>query len=110
MERGMPPHNMSGPGDAAESGSRRRVSMASAQGPISPYRLAGACLRGALLVCFCLAAGVWSAQAATFVQVNAATPQSPQTSVAATYVGAQTAGNTNILAIGWNDATSNITS
>jgi hypothetical protein len=45
-----------------------------------------------------------------FVQVNAATPQTNQSSVGVTYTGAQTAGNTNILAIGWNNATSNITS
>ena len=44
------------------------------------------------------------------MQVNAATPQTNQSSVAVTYTGAQTAGNTNILAIGWNNATSNITS
>jgi glucose/arabinose dehydrogenase/PKD repeat protein len=45
-----------------------------------------------------------------FVQVNAATPQTSQSSVGVTYTGAQTTGNTNIVAIGWNDATSNITS
>ena len=45
-----------------------------------------------------------------FVQVKAAMPQTNQSSVAVTYTGAQTAGNTNILAIGWNNATSNITS
>jgi PKD repeat protein len=45
-----------------------------------------------------------------FVQVNAATPQTNQTSVAVTYASAQVAGDTNILAIGWNNATSNITS
>ena len=45
-----------------------------------------------------------------FVQVKAAIPQTNQSSVAVTYTGAQTAGNTNILAIGWNNATSNITS
>ena len=45
-----------------------------------------------------------------FVQVKAATPQTNQSSVAVTYTGAQTAGNTNIVAIGWNNATSNITS
>ena len=44
------------------------------------------------------------------MQVNAAVPQTNQSSVAVTYTGAQTAGNTNILAIGWNNATSNITS
>ena len=45
-----------------------------------------------------------------FVQVNAAVPQTNQSSVPVTYTSAQTAGNTNILAIGWNNATSNITS
>ena len=41
--------------------------------------------------------------------MNAATPQTNQSSVAVTYTGAQTAGDTNILAIGWNNTTSNIT-
>ena len=45
-----------------------------------------------------------------FVQVNAATPQTNQSTVTVTYTSAQAAGNTNILAIGWNNATSNITS
>jgi chitodextrinase len=46
----------------------------------------------------------------TFVQQNYGTPQSPQSSVGVTYAGDQTAGNTNILAIGWNDTTASITS
>jgi len=46
----------------------------------------------------------------TFVQVNAATPQANQGVVAVTYTGAQTAGDTNILAIGWNNTTSTVTS
>jgi hypothetical protein len=46
----------------------------------------------------------------TFVQVNAATPQSNQTAVSVSYASAQTAGNTNILAIGWNNTTSTVTS
>ena len=46
----------------------------------------------------------------TFRQVNAAVPQTDQSSVSVAYTGAQVAGNTNILAIGWNNATSNITS
>jgi glucose/arabinose dehydrogenase/chitodextrinase len=45
-----------------------------------------------------------------FVQTNSATPQTNQTQVSVTYTGAQVAGDTNILAIGWNNATSNITS
>src|SRR5581483_8103347 len=46
----------------------------------------------------------------TFVQQGYATPQSPQSSVSATYAGTQTAGDTNIVAIGWNDTTSSIVS
>ena len=45
-----------------------------------------------------------------FVQVNAATPQTNQSTVTTTYANAQVAGDTNILAIGWNNKTSNITS
>ena len=45
-----------------------------------------------------------------FVQVAAVTPQTNQTTVAVTYASAQVAGDTNILAIGWNNTTSNITS
>ena len=45
-----------------------------------------------------------------FVQVNAATPQTNQTQVSVAYTSAQVAGDTNILVIGWNNATSNITS
>jgi len=45
-----------------------------------------------------------------FVQANAATPQTSQTQVKAAYSSAQTQGNTNILVIGWNNATSNIAS
>ena len=45
-----------------------------------------------------------------FVQVNAATPQSPSTSVAVSYPLAQTAGNLNIVAVGWNDTSSTVSS
>jgi glucose/arabinose dehydrogenase len=45
-----------------------------------------------------------------FVQVNSATPQTNQTQVSVVYSGAQAVGDTNILVIGWNNATSNITS
>ncbi len=45
-----------------------------------------------------------------FVQVAYATPQSPQTSVTVKYASAQTAGNLNVVAVGWNDATSSVTS
>ncbi|MCK1597287.1 LamG-like jellyroll fold domain-containing protein [Bradyrhizobium sp. 164] len=45
-----------------------------------------------------------------FVQVTSATPQTNQTQVSVAYTNAQTTGNTNILVIGWNNTTSNITS
>ena len=41
--------------------------------------------------------------------MNSAVPQTNQSTVTVHYNNAQTAGNTNILAIGWNNATSNIT-
>ena len=56
-----------------------------------------------------LVPGGW-AQAITFVQINEAVPQTNQSSVSVTYTGAQTAGNTNVIAIGWNDNTSSVTS
>jgi hypothetical protein len=63
----------------------------------------------ATLLWLCALASASNANAAVFVQVSAATPQSNQSQVSVTYANAQAAGDTNILAIGWNDATSNIT-
>src|SRR5205823_2920922 len=40
-----------------------------------------------------------------FVQQNYATPQTPQTVVMASYPAAQTAGNLNVVIVGWNDST-----
>ncbi|MBV8716470.1 MAG: hypothetical protein JOZ65_15505 [Chloroflexi bacterium] len=48
------------------------------------------------------------AQPITFVQTNNAVPQSPQSTVSLTYLRGQTAGNTNVLAIGWNDVESSL--
>ncbi len=45
-----------------------------------------------------------------FVQVNAATPQSASASVPVTFGVAQTAGNLNIVVVGWNDTTSTVSS
>ncbi len=45
-----------------------------------------------------------------FVQVAAATPQSPQSMVTVIYTAAQTAGNLNVVVVGWNDGTSKVTS
>jgi glucose/arabinose dehydrogenase/PKD repeat protein len=45
-----------------------------------------------------------------FVQVNASTPQSPQSSVTTTYNQAQSSGNLNVVAVGWNEAVGNVVS
>ena len=50
------------------------------------------------------------AQAPGFIQSGSAVPQTPQTSVAARFTSPQTAGNLNVVAIGWSDATTQITS
>jgi glucose/arabinose dehydrogenase/chitodextrinase len=46
----------------------------------------------------------------TFKQLNYSTPQTNQSTVNTAYTGAQTAGNTNIIAIGWNSANGTISS
>ena len=45
-----------------------------------------------------------------FAQVAAATPQSPTAMVTVTYPGAQTAGDLNVVVVGWNDTTSTVQS
>jgi chitodextrinase len=44
----------------------------------------------------------------TFVQVNAADPQSAQTTVSVPFTAAQTAGNLNVAIVGWNDTTAQV--
>jgi len=46
----------------------------------------------------------------TFVQVAAAVPQTPTSAVSVRYAAAQTAGDLNVVAIGWNDSTSHVAS
>jgi hypothetical protein len=43
-----------------------------------------------------------------FAQQNYSTPQSPESQIAVAYPKVQTAGNANILAIGWDDTTASI--
>ena len=52
----------------------------------------------------------WTIQAViiAFGQVAAATPQSPTATVSAAFPRAQSAGNLNIVVVGWNDTTSNV--
>ena len=44
--------------------------------------------------------------APAFVQRNSAVPQSPQTTVVVPFAGAQTAGNLNVVVVGWSDTDS----
>ncbi|MBV8716469.1 MAG: fibronectin type III domain-containing protein [Chloroflexi bacterium] len=75
-------------------------------------------LPGRLVICAAIALATLqptytlsqAASAITFVQVNASDPQSPQTSVAVPYTKAQTAGNLNVVVVGWNDTTSTVSS
>ena len=45
-----------------------------------------------------------------FVQMNFAVPQTPQTSVAVTYTKAQKVNDLNVVVVGWNDSTAQISS
>jgi chitodextrinase len=45
-----------------------------------------------------------------FVQQSSSVPQSPESQVVVTFTAAQSAGNTNVLVIGWSDTTASITS
>ena len=51
------------------------------------------------------------AAAPAFVQINSAVPQSTAaSSVSVTFTAAQTAGNLNVVIVGWNDITANVSS
>src|SRR5580700_8844493 len=45
-----------------------------------------------------------------FVQGNYAVPQTPQTTVAVPYISGQTGGNLNVVVVGWNDSTAQVSS
>src|SRR5271163_2489425 len=45
-----------------------------------------------------------------YVQGNYATPQSPLTSVTVPYATSQTAGDLNVVIVGWNDSTTQVSS
>ena len=48
---------------------------------------------------------VLAAPTISYVQGNDATPQTPQTTVSIKFNSAQTAGNLNVIVVGWNDST-----
>jgi hypothetical protein len=73
-------------------------------------RLCGTFVAGAVLFCLSLPYSAASAATPAFVQQAYATPQTSQRVVTTTYHQAQGAGDTNIIAVGWNDITSNVVS
>ena len=60
------------------------------------------------LACLLCPAGLFAAP--TFVQQNSATPQSPTATVAVAFTTAQTAGDLNVVVVGWNDTTATVQS
>jgi len=78
-----------------------RVQAADAAGNLSPYSGTASATT---------AAGTGTTTAINFVQINSAVPQTPQTSVSVNYQGKQTAGNLNVVVVGWSDSTSTISS
>lgn len=68
-------------------------------------------LPAAALIVFTCHVLAGSANAAIgFVQGSYATPQSPQSTVSVTFTSAQTAGNLNVVVVGWNDTTAAVSS
>ena len=61
-----------------------------------------------ILATLLLANSTLLASGPTFVQVKSAIPQTASASVALTYTVAQTAGNLNVVVVGWNDTTSTV--
>jgi fibronectin type 3 domain-containing protein len=49
-----------------------------------------------------------TASTITYVQGNYSTPQAPQTTVAVPFTAAQTAGDLNVVVVGWNDTTASV--
>ena len=66
-------------------------------------------LAGAALACALLPFNLMAAQTISYVQGNYATPQTAQATVNVTFTAAQTAGNLNVVVIGWNDSTTTVT-
>jgi Fibronectin type III domain len=54
-------------------------------------------------------ASATTAAPVTYVQGNYATPQTSQSSVAVNFTKAQTAGNLNVIVVGWNDSSATVT-
>ena len=73
----------------------------------------GKCSRVALLICvaaFCCMNPTILQAAPTFVQVASATPQTATATVTVSYTAAETAGDLNVVVVGWNDTTATVQS
>ena len=57
---------------------------------------------------FLLATGAVAAAAPKYIQGHYAVPQTPQTSVTVPYSSAQTAGDLNVVVVGWNDSATRV--
>jgi fibronectin type 3 domain-containing protein len=62
----------------------------------------------ATLACWMCPAPLLAAPTITYVQSNYATSQTPQTTVTIPFTAAQTAGDLNVVVVGWNDSTATI--
>jgi large repetitive protein len=74
-----------------------------------------ACARLGFLAILLLGIGLFTltpsaAAAISYVQGNYATPQSSQAAVSITFASAQTAGDLNVVVVGWNDSTAAVNS
>ena len=65
---------------------------------------------GLVLADLALAPGLGFSQSPQFVQQSYVAPQSAQTTVSVAYPSAQTAGNVNIVVVGWNDTFASVAS
>jgi len=63
----------------------------------------------AVVAIVCCPATLVAAPTITYVQGNYATPQTPQTSVSVTFTSPQTAGDLNVVVVGWNNSTTTVT-
>jgi uncharacterized membrane protein len=62
------------------------------------------------VVCCLCPVAMFGASTITYVQGAYATPQTPQTTVKVTFTAAQTAGNLNVVVVGWNDTSAAVNS
>ena len=62
------------------------------------------------IICGLLPVALVAAPTITYVQSAYSAPQTPQTAVNVAYTAAQTAGNLNVVVVGWNDTTATVSS